>query len=60
LIDFGGALASEKDGYLKYFSLSEKGVLREAMANLYSTLREAENVEGAKLILILNLSVYYE
>jgi len=30
------------------------------MGNLYDILRSAENVEGAKTILILNLSRYYE
>jgi len=59
LIDFGKALKDISKDYLHYFSLSDDGDLREAMSNLYSVLRAAENIEGATQILILNLNTYY-
>ena len=59
LIDFSKALKEVSKDYLHYFSLSESGDLREAMSNLYSVLRAAENIEGASQILILNLNTYY-
>lgn len=61
IIDFNRALEKiAQKGFVKHFSLSESGDLREAMANLYSILRAAENVEGAQQILILNLNTYYK
>ena len=44
-----------KDKFLKYFDLSEKGSLEEAMQNLYFLLREGEDTENAKFILIWDL-----
>ena len=60
LIDFGKCLEKISPDYLKYFSLSEKGDMREAMNSLYSTLRMAENIVGAQQILIVNLNTYYK
>jgi len=59
LIDYGKTLKNISQDYLKYFSLTDDGNLREAMSHLYSILRAAENVSGAQQILILNLSTYY-
>ena len=41
---------------LAYFNLSESGDMKEAMTNLYKLLRKSENIEGAKIILINDLS----
>lgn len=60
LIDFAGHLKQRADEYLKYFSLSDSGDMREAMGSLYNVLREAENVPDGKAIFILNLSQYYQ
>ena len=59
LIDFGKGLKSISQDYLQYFSLTDDGNLREAMGQLYSVLRAAENVSGAQQILILNISTYF-
>ncbi len=60
LIDFGKALESVSRDFLDYFSLTDSGDMREAMSNLYSVLRLAENVSGAQRIYILNLQKYHE
>lgn len=55
LIDFDKAFADIKGNFLGYFSLSDKGDLREAMTNFYYHLRQAENFEGCQNIILVNI-----
>jgi len=55
LIDFSDLSLDYKDQVLKYLNLSEKGDMKEAMANLYSLLRDSENTEGAEFVIISSL-----
>jgi hypothetical protein len=32
--------------------------MKEAMSNLYTLLRETENIEGAEIVLISSLDIY--
>ena len=41
-----------KGKVIQYLNLSEKGSMKQAMANLYKMLRRSENVKGAKYVLI--------
>jgi hypothetical protein len=45
---------------LKYVNLSENGNLKEVMNKIYEMLRWAENLKGAKNILIYNLEKYFK
>ena len=56
LIDFGGMHLGHKHQVLHYVDLSPLSNVREASSKLYDTLRSAEAVEGAKIILITDLS----
>lgn len=55
IIDFNSAYQHLDGKVLQRLSLSDSGDLKEAMYRLYHTLRVAESVEGAELILIANL-----
>ncbi|CBK21291.2 uncharacterized protein [Blastocystis hominis] len=55
VLDFAGMLEGYRERCLKFLSLSEKGDVMEAMKNIYGKLREAERVEGVKLILLASL-----
>ena len=56
IIDFNNKYKHLESKVLKRVSLSDQGVLKEAMYKLYYTLRVAELVEGAELILIADIS----
>lgn len=55
LIDFEGKYVNFKNEMLCYFDLSSKGSIFEAGRNLFSYLREAENIKNAKYILMTDL-----
>lgn len=55
IIDFNDKHKSLDGKILKRLSLSDHGDMKEAMFKLYFCLRVAESVEGAELILIVNL-----
>ena len=54
-IDCGKNNIEVKGEFLGYFDLSENGSLAEAMQNLYFFLREAEEMDNAKYILLWDL-----
>lgn len=56
VIDFNHLLDAYKPFCLRCLELSQKGDVQEAMRNIYSVLRQAEKVEGAKLILLPDLT----
>ena len=60
LIDFANIAGKQQDNVLSYLNLSEKGDMKEAMASLYKLLRESENTENAKTVLISSLDDHYE
>jgi len=51
-IDFNGEYLKQKNRFLKYFDLSSKGDLDEASSNLFSVLRESENIDGGEYIIL--------
>jgi len=50
VIDFGGRLRSYKTLVLAYRDLSDAGYSKEAVANVFDTLRWSETIERAKLV----------
>ena len=54
LIDFGNKI-KKNENFLKYFDLSPKKDIKEAMLNLYDILRQAEEVKNCQLILIRDI-----
>ncbi|OAO13524.1 translation factor (SUA5) [Blastocystis sp. ATCC 50177/Nand II] len=56
VIDFNHLLDAYKPFCLRCLELSQTGDVQEAMRNIYSVLRQAEKVEGAKLILLPDLT----
>lgn len=55
IIDFEGQYFEFKHELLSYFDLSRNGNIFEAGRNLFSYLREAENIKGAQYILMSDL-----
>lgn len=56
LIDFGMRNQELRGSVLKYYDLSPKGSIKEAMTNFYYFLRKGEQVKEAKSILVTELN----
>jgi len=58
LIDYGDIHKEYSDLFLRYLNLSEKGIMKEAMSNLYTLLREAEMTDKAEFVVISSLDIF--